>query len=113
MSFAYMAFGIFIAFFIRRGTLALFTYFMYANIIETILMAVHMYYFKHESRNFWPMNSIEDLMPLPLYRMSDYFVKKQFDFNIVLSYPVAFGMTTLYTTIFLFLAYRNFIRRDI
>lgn len=113
MSFGYMAFGIFIAFFIRKGTLALFTYFMYVNIIEIILMAIHAYYFRNESRNFWPMNAMEDLMPLPLYRMSDYFVKKQYDFNIVLSYPVAFGMTVLYTSIFLFLAYRSFLKRDI
>ena len=109
----YMTFGLFVGFLIRRGTLAIFTYFAYMTILEPIFMAIHVYYFKNESRNYWPMNSVEDLMPLPLYKFSDYFIKKQWDFNIVLPYNVALMMTVLYISIAIILMYRNFSKRDI
>ncbi len=113
MCLGYMTFGLFAGFLIRRGTLAIFTYFVYMNILELIFMAIHVYYFKNESRNYWPMNAVEDLMPLPLYRLSDYFIKKQWDFNIVLPYNVALMMTVLYISIAIILMYRNFSKRDI
>lgn len=109
----YMSFALMLAFLIRKGTLTLLFYFMYVMMLEPILMLIHVYYFKNSSRNYWPMNSIEDLMPFPLFKVPDYFVNKEWDFNILLPYSHAIGMTGFYSCIFVMLAYYSFMRRDI
>jgi len=109
----YMSFALMLVFLIRRGTLSLLFYFLYVMMLEPLFMLVHVYYFKNSSRNYWPMNSIEDLMPFPLFRLPDYFVNKEWDFNLLLPYSHAMGMTFLYISIFLFIAYRSFLKRDI
>ena len=109
----YMSFAMMLGFLIRKGTLTLLFYFLYVMMLEPILMLVHVYYFKNSSRNYWPINSIEDLMPFPLFKVPDYFVNKEWDFNILLPYTQAIGMAILYSTIFIFVAYRSFMRRDI
>ena len=109
----YMSFALMLAFVIRRGTLTILFYFLYIMMLEPILMLVHVYYFKNSTRNYWPMNSIEDLMPFPLFKVPDYFVNKEWDFNILLPYSHAIGMATLYSCIFILVAYRSFMKRDI
>lgn len=113
MCFAYMAFGLMLAFLIRRGFLTLMTYFFYVFALEAIFMAVHVYYLKNSSRNFWPMNTIEDLMPLPLFRLPDFFTSTEWDFNILLSYRTAALMALLYTAIFTFISWWSFSRKDV
>lgn len=113
MCLGYMSFGLMLAFLIRRGFLTLMLYFFYVFALEPIFMAIHVYYFKNSSRNFWPMNCIEDLMPLPLYRLPDFFTSTEWDFNILLTYVQAASMTALYTTAFLFLAWWSFSRKDV
>ena len=109
----YMSFGLMLAFLIRKGTLTILFYFLYVMILEPIFMLVHVYYFKNQSRNFWPMNSIEDLMPFPLFKVPDYYINKEWNFNILLPYHYAIMLTLFYSLIFIFIAYRNFIKKDI
>jgi ABC-2 type transport system permease protein len=109
----YMSFALMLAFLIRKGTLTLLFYFLYVMMLEPIFMLIHVYYFKNSSRNYWPMNTIEDLMPFPLFKLPDYIVNKEWDFNILLPYTHAMGMTVLYSTLFIFIAYRSFMKRDI
>ncbi|MBL0025736.1 MAG: hypothetical protein IPO98_12405 [Saprospiraceae bacterium] len=109
----YMSFALMLAFLIRRGTLTILFYFLYVMMLEPIFMLIHVYYFKNSSRNYWPMNSIEDLMPFPLFKVPDYFVNKEWNFNILLPYSHAMFMATLYSCLFIFLAYRSFMKRDI
>ncbi|MBK9563832.1 MAG: hypothetical protein IPO37_01095 [Saprospiraceae bacterium] len=78
--------------------------------LEPRLMLIHVYYFKNSSRNYWPINSIEDLMPFPLFKVPDYFVNKEWDFNILLPYTHAIGMAILYSSIFILVCYRSFMR---
>ncbi|MBK9735316.1 MAG: ABC transporter permease subunit [Saprospiraceae bacterium] len=113
MCVGYMSFALLLSFVIRKGTLAILIYFFYLMILEPILMSIHVYYFQNSSRNYWPMNCIEDLMPCPLFRMPDYFVNKEWDFSLLLTYGQAMGMSTLYITLFLGLAYRSFMKNDI
>lgn len=113
MCLGYMSFAMMLAFLIRRGTLTLLLYFLYVMMLEPIFMAVHVYYFKNSSRNFWPMNSIEDLMPFPLYKLPDYYINKEWNFNLLLPYTTAMAMTILYSSLFIYIAYRSFMKRDI
>lgn len=109
----YMSFALMLAFLIRKGTLTILFYFLYVMMLEPIFMVIHVYYFKNSSRNYWPMNSIEDLMPFPLFKIPDYYMNKQWDFNILLPYSNAIVMTLIYTSIFTFIAYKSFMKRDI
>ncbi len=109
----YLSFALMLAFVIRRGTLSLLVYFLYVMMLEPIFMAIHVYYFKNSTRNFWPMNSIEDLMPLPMFKIPDYYVNKEWDFSLLLSYNQAMLMTVIYTSVFIFIAYKSFMKNDI
>lgn len=108
----YMSFAMLVAFVIRRGTLAIFFYFFYF-ILESILQGIHVYYYTHVSRNYWPINSIEDLHPFPLLKIPDFFVDKEWNFSLLLTSGQAILMSTLYLTLFLWLAYRSFMKRDL
>ncbi|MFN8339893.1 MAG: ABC transporter permease [Saprospiraceae bacterium] len=109
----YLSFAFFIALIVRKGILSLLLYFMYLMMLEPIFMLIHVYYIKNASRNYWPMNSIEDLMPFPLFKLPDYFVKKEWDFNILLPYSHAMVMAVLYSCLFLGIAYYSFMKRDV
>lgn len=109
----YMSFALMLAFVIRKGTLTILFYFLYVMMLEPIFMLIHVYYFKNSSRNYWPINSMEDLMPFPLFKLPDYFVNKEWDFNLLLPYTHAMGMTVLYSTLFIGLAYYRFMKKDI
>lgn len=109
----YMSFALMLAFLIRKGTLTILFYFLYVMMLEPIFMLVHVYYFKNSSRNYWPMNSIEDLMPFPLFKLPDYFVNNEWNFSILLPYSHAIGMSLLYSSIFIGIAYYSFLKRDV
>ena len=108
----YMSFAMLVAFIIRRGTLAIFFYFFYF-ILESILQGIHVYYYTHVSRNYWPINSIEDLHPFPLLKIPDFFVDKEWNFSLLLSSGQAIMMSIIYTTLFFAIAYRSFMKRDL
>lgn len=109
----YMSFAYMVAILIRKGMLAILFYFLYIMILEPIIMTIHVYYFTNSSRNYYPMNSFEDLMPLPLFKIPDFFSKKEWDFSLLLSPNTAILMSVLYITIFLSVAYYSFQKRDI
>ncbi|MBK9256898.1 MAG: ABC transporter permease subunit [Saprospiraceae bacterium] len=109
----YMSFAFLLAMIIRKGTLTILTYFLYMMMLEGVFRMVYGYFFKHRSMNFWPMNSIEDLMPFPLYRLPDYYINKEWDFKLLLSYGEATGMTIFYIILFLGLAWNSFRKKDI
>jgi ABC-type transport system involved in multi-copper enzyme maturation permease subunit len=113
LCFGYMSFAMMLAFLIRKGTLTILVYFLYVMMLEPIFMLIHVYYFKNESRNYWPMNSIEDLMPFPLFKMPDYFVKNEWNFSILLPYSHAIGMSLLYSALFIGVAHYTFMKRDV
>lgn len=108
----YMTFALLVAFTIRRGTLAIFFYFFYF-IIEFILQAIHVYYYTHVSRNYWPINSFEDLHPLPIWRLPDFFIDKEWNFSILLPDSHAVLMSLIYISLFVAISYRSFMKRDI
>ena len=133
MSMGYMSFGLLIGFVVRRSGLATFLYLAYIMFLEPIIkwsifgflnwdtiqgviddgpeegFSVYNYV------NYFPMNVIEDLHPNPFLKLPDNFLKGNEDINydILLTHHEAIIGSILYIGIFIFLAYRSFLRRDI
>lgn len=114
MCMGYMSFALMIAFIIRRSGIAIFTYISYIFFIEPVLKWwLHFgYIVKNESINYWPLNAIEDLMPLPIFRFMEGIPRDDLDFPFLLSTNQAIITSSIYTIIFLSIAYYNFIKRD-
>jgi ABC-2 type transport system permease protein len=113
MSVGYLSFAMLLSFWIRRGTLTILVYFFYILMLEPLVMALHVYYIRNASRNFYPMNVFEDLHPLPLFRLPDFFVKNEWKFSLLLSDSQAIFSSTIYISIFLGISYWLFMRRDV
>lgn len=113
MSLGYLIMAALIAFVVRRGTLALMIYFVYILIAEFLLRMLQFYYIRNRAILFWPENSIEDLMPLPLLKMGDFWLEKQWGFSVMLTYTEAVIMSLIYTSLFLYFIWINFRKRDI
>lgn len=114
MCMGYLSFAMLLAFLLRRSGLAIFFYTCYIIFIETIIkMFVGAKILKSDIVNFLPLNAIEDLMPNPLYKLSDYVPVKTADFQFLLTQNEAMVSSTIYILMFIGLAYWNFKRRDI
>jgi ABC-type transport system involved in multi-copper enzyme maturation permease subunit len=113
MSVGYLSFAFLLAFMIRRGTLALLTYFLWVMMLESIFKIIHIYFFRNKTANYWPMNTVEDLMPFPIFKLPDYYINKEWGFRILLSYTEAATGTLIYSILFLGLAWWSFRTRDI
>ena len=114
MSMGYLSFGLFVGFFIRRSGLAILFYLIYVIAIDPIIKwTVNSYVFSDGIVRFTPMNSVEDLMPLPFFRFVDLIPDIDFDFEFLLTYPQAVIATLLWSGLFIFIAYRNFTTRDL
>lgn len=112
MSFAYMNFAFMLGILLRRMGLALFLYFVYTLLIEMILR----YYFHAKifgentaSKNYYPLNSFEDLAPFPIPN----FGPEMDQMHFFLSNTEAIGFSLFYTAIFIFISYKVFMKRDL
>ena len=113
MVLGYMSFGMFVGFLIRRTGIAVFVYFGYIMIIEMILRyVVHLQIWKHKSMHFYPMNMIEDLVPMPFGEQADQFMASN-NFAFFLEPSEAVIGSCIYITIFLLTSYRMMLRRDL
>jgi ABC-2 type transport system permease protein len=112
MSFAYMNFAFLLGILLRRMGLALFLYFVYTLVIEMVLR----YYFhvkifgeKADSRNYYPLNAFEDLVPFPIL---DFGPSTQMS-NFFLEPNLAVILTLVYSGIFTLIAYKVFMKSDL
>ncbi|MEL6390726.1 MAG: ABC transporter permease subunit [Bacteroidota bacterium] len=116
MTFAYMSIGLFVGLLIRRSGVAVLLYIIYLLGIEQgIKWGLHFRYFNNWTINFYPGNVIEDLCPLPLYRLPDAFVgmRKEVNFDILLPYWQAILASVIWLTIIWLLSYRMMMRKDL
>jgi len=110
MCLSYLIFAMFIGFAIKNSGLAVLTYLAYGILIEPLLRwLVHTQIVDGPSRNYYPLNATEDLMPFPLYRLPAF---SQTDLSLSLSYSHAAITTVIYMLIFLGLTYYIFTKRD-
>ena len=106
----YMIFGVFLGFLIKRTGITLFIYMSYIMFIELILRwGVHANISRHKSMHYYPMNGLEDLVPIPYTQQAEQFLS-EFGFDLFLSPTEAVITSLFYLTIFLMVGYQ-FIRR--
>lgn len=109
----YMIFGLFLGFLIKRTGIALFIYLSYIMFIELILRwGIHANIGKHKSMHFYPMNAVEDLIPIPYTRQAAQFIS-EFGFDLFLSPTEAICTTLIYSALFLTLTYQIIRRADL
>lgn len=112
MCFGYMNVALMIAFLIRKPGISVFAYLTYGLIGEPIIKN---WVQKNASDtplvNYLPMNAMEDLMPLPLFKMAENMTSKVDDYLI--SFTQASIATIIYSLIFIFIAYTVFKNKDI
>ena len=113
MCMGYMSFAFLVANLLRSGGLSMFLYFAFALILEPIIKGVMLYYLKNEAMNYLPLNTIEDLMCMPLFRTSSEFIKTEAGVDVVNSFPVTMTLSTVYTLLFIALAWWNFRKSDV
>lgn len=117
MTFGYMSFAFFLGMLIRRGGIALFFYFSYSIIGEQILRyGVHRKFFNNDFMNYYPLNSMEDLMPIPLPDKAIDGALEQAEklgYSFFLPMTDAIVLSSVYTLIFLGLAFWIFKKRDL
>ena len=113
MSFAYTVFAMFLAYLFRKAGLAVFFYVSYIMIIEPL---VRLYLIEKIDKASWtryfPMNSVEDLMPLPALKYASA-IPTDIDFAFLLTYKQATILSLIYCALFLGISYYMFIKRDI
>ena len=113
MSFGYLSFALFLAFFFRKAGLAVFFYLSYVIIIEPLLKSLtRKYLFSNDFINYYPLNAMEDLMPMPLFRFAEK-LPNDIDYNFLLTYKEATILTIVYSVLFLGITYFRFLKKDI
>lgn len=113
MCLGYMSFGLMLGFLVKRTGIALFLYLAYIMFVEQILRwGVHLQLVEHRSMHFYPMNAVEDLVPLPFTQMADEFLS-QYGFRLFLSPAEAAVAVIIYSTIFAGLAFLVVRRADL
>lgn len=113
MCLGYMSFALFLSVLIRKGMLVILNYFMYVNILEPLLRQVQFFFFKDRSMIFWPMNTFEDLFPLPFYRLPDTWIEESFGFSALQSTWEAIGFSSVYIVLFISLSWYFFNKKDV
>ncbi len=113
MCWGYMSFGLLLAILFRRTGLAIIFYFMYIMFLEPILRWwLHSKFTLGNSRNFYPMNAIEDLTPIPFPMQIPNEFKGQ-EFSLFLNTWEAFTVALISIFVFLFLAHRRLLKADL
>jgi ABC-2 type transport system permease protein len=112
MCMGYMSFALFLAILFRRGMLAILSYFAYIHMIEVILRQVQFYFIKSRAMIFWPMNTFEDLFPLPLYKLPDSWLEESLGFKPLQTIGESILFSLLYIIIFIGSSWYLFKKRD-
>lgn len=113
MSVGYLSFAMMIAYLIRNSGLAVFLYLSIVLLVEPLVRLGHMKFLGAKFQNYYPMNIVEDLMPLPLLKIADYVKSSEIDLTVLLSYRTAAVGTIIYILIFTGISYYNFTKRDL
>lgn len=113
MCMGYMSFAFLVANLLRRGGLSMFLYFAFALILEPIIKGAMLYFLKNEAMNYLPLNTIEDLMCMPLFRTSSDFIETEAGVSVVNDFNTTMIMSTVYTLLFLWLSWVKFKKSDV
>ncbi len=113
MCLGYMFFALLLAFLFRKSGIAVFFYLAYVIIMEPLLKVLtRQYLFSNKYLNYFPLNSIEDLMPSPLFKIVEK-LPTDIDYQFLLSYKEATFLTIIYSLLFIVCFWYLFQKRDI
>jgi hypothetical protein len=113
MSLGYSSIAFFIGTLIRNSGLAVIVYISYGLIIENMIRyLIHIRIIQNTSVHYYPVNAMEDLMPIPFAEFADSFMKEQ-GFEFFLSYEQAAVTSSVFIVLLLFLTYQRITRANI
>ena len=114
MCVGYLSFATLLVFWLRKSGLAMFLYFSYILIIESVLRwGVHFKLAKNKFVNYYPLESISDLVPNPIWNYAEALPNKDLDFSYTLESNTAIPLALFYIIVFIGLSYYSFYKRDI
>lgn len=113
MSLGYLTIAYFIGFMIQNSGLAVLTYLAYGIILEPMIRWLgHAQLVEDKtSMNYYPMNAMEDLMPLPFYKMPA--MNSGENLTLLLNYKTAAIISVISIVVCLVITYLVFRRKDI
>jgi len=98
--------SVLIAVLVRRGGLAIGFYFLYVVVLENALKAIMNRYLNDTGR-FLPIQSADDLIPLPIFENIQRQIIKPPE------YPILLSTVAVYLVLYLFFINRKFLRSDL
>ncbi len=118
MTFGYMSLAFLFGMWIRKGGIALFAYFSYSIIGEQILRyLIHRRFIRDsDTVNYYPVNALEDLVPIPLPKKlmeGSLKASEELGVSFFLTIGDAAVISCIYIIIFLTAAYWMFKKRDL
>ena len=113
MSVGYLSFAMMIAYLIKNSGLAVFLYLSVVLLVEPLIRLGHVKFLGAKFQKFYPMNCVEDNMPLPLLKIAEYVKTSEVDLAVALSYEIAAITTIVWTIIFIGISYLNFTIKDL
>ena len=102
-----------IAYLIKNSGLAVFLYLSVVLLVEPLIRLGHVKFLGAKFQKFYPMNCVEDNMPLPLLKIAEYVKTSEVDLAVALSYEIAAITTIVWTIIFIGISYLNFTIKDL
>lgn len=113
MTMGYMSFGMLVGLLIKRTGIALFVYLAYSLVFEAfVLRLIHYFVFKNFTMNFYPLNAMEDLAPVPVAEFANNFLKES-GIRMLLTPWEAATATIIYTSLFLYWSYKRLKTSDL
>ena len=113
MSMAYLGFAFLLSILVGRGTLTLIVYLLTMLVIEPVIRLIIVFKYLTKAPNYAPLNTIEDLFPLPLMRIPEFFAENELKFKYLLDQPIAMALSMVYLVTFYVLAWYIFKKKDI
>jgi ABC-type transport system involved in multi-copper enzyme maturation permease subunit len=113
MCMGYLSFAMMISYVLRRGSLSLLMYFSMMMFIEPIVRGIYFANWQNQGIKYFPLNTIEDLMPLPVLRIPEFFKNDNFNFDLLLPFSHAIMLSLAWISLFIFISWRNFKKKDI
>ncbi len=113
MCMGYMTFAFLVGLLLKRTGFALFLYLLYVMVLESMFRyGIHSSFFGSKGINFYPMNSVEDLAPIPFANQASSLLEGNQD-SLLLS-PIEASITAaVYIILMLVASYYLLTKRDL
>lgn len=113
MCMGYMTFALLVGLLLKRTGFALFLYLLYIMVLESMIRyGIHGKFFNNKSMHFYPMNSVEDLAPIPFAKQAGSLLEGN-NTSLLLSPMEASITAAIYIILMLAICYYLLTKRDL